>query len=63
NGYSVIRTETFWPYFFGREKLLKDRVEPGPGIVMIEEAPLAGSSGLARGFKGGLDALLKLFGV
>ena len=61
--YSVIRTETFWPYFFGRESLLKDRIEAGGGVVLIEEAPLAGKTGLRRGFAGGFDALLKLFGV
>jgi len=63
SGYSVIRSETFWPYFFGREPLLKDRIEGGDGIVLVEEAPLAGKSGLSRGLKGGLDALLKVFGV
>lgn len=65
--YSVIRTETFWPYFFGREPLLKDRVEQdeetGGGVLLVEEAPLAGRSGLRRGFEGAIDAFLKLFGV
>jgi hypothetical protein len=61
--YSVIRSETFWPYFFGRESLLKDRVEDGRGVLLIEEAPLAGRSGVRRGFEGMLDAALKLFGV
>ena len=61
--YSVIRTETFWPYFFGREPLLKDRVEEGRGVLLVEEAPLAGRSGLRRGFEGTFDAFLKLFGV
>ena len=61
--YSVIRTETFWPYFFGREPLLKDRVEEGAGILLVEEAPLAGRSGVRRGFEGAMDAFLKLFGV
>jgi len=63
SAYSVIRTETFWPYFFGREPLLKDRVEEGRGVLLVEEAPLAGRSGLGRGFQGALDAILKLFGV
>ncbi len=61
--YSVIRSETFWPYFFGRESLLKDRVEDGRGVLLIEEAPLAGRSGVRRGLEGMLDAALKLFGV
>lgn len=61
--YSVIRSETFWPYFFGREALLKDRLEAGDGAVLIEEAPLAGRSGFRRGFEGLSDAVLKLVGI
>lgn len=61
--YSVIRSETFWPYFFGREALLKDKVAQGAGVLLIEEAPLAGRSGLRRGIDGMIDALLKVGGV
>jgi hypothetical protein len=61
--YAVIRSETFWPYFFGREALLKDKVEEGGGVLLIEEAPLAGRNGLRRGFTGFVDALLKVGGV
>lgn len=61
--YSVVRTETFWPYFFGRVNLLKDRVEDGAGVVLVEEAPLAGRKGLRRGIEGGVDAVLKAFGI
>jgi hypothetical protein len=61
--YAVIRSETFWPYFFGREALLKDKVEAGGGVLLIEEAPLAGRSGLRRGLQGIMDALLKVAGV
>lgn len=61
--YGVIRSETFWPYFFGREALLKDKVEAGSGVLLIEEAPLAGRSGIRRGLQGAGDALLKVFGV
>lgn len=61
--YAVIRSETFWPYFFGREALLKDKVAGGQGVLLIEEAPLAGRSGIRRGFAGIADALLKVFGV
>lgn len=61
--YSVIRTETFWPYFFGRESLMKDRIEEGGGVVLIEEAPLAGRKGRGRGIEGVLDAMLKPLGV
>jgi hypothetical protein len=61
--YAVIRSETFWPYFFGREALLKDRVEAGGGVLLIEEAPLAGKSGIRRGIEGLADAALKLVGI
>ncbi len=61
--YSVIRSETFWPYFWGREALLKDRVEAGRGVLLIEEAPLAARSGIRRGLAGMADAMLKVFGV
>ncbi len=62
--YSVTRTETFAPYFFGREPLLKDRVEAGSGILVIEEAPLSMRSGKVRhGLEGMMDAGLKAFGL
>jgi hypothetical protein len=61
--YAVIRSETFWPYFFGREALLKDRVEAGGGVLLIEEAPLAGKSGIRRGIEGLADGALKLVGI
>lgn len=63
--YSVRRTETFWPYFLGREQLLKDRVEGGSGVLMVEEAPLAGrrGGGVKKGLEGALDAGLKAFGL
>ena len=61
--YAVIRSETFWPYFFGREALLKDRVEASGGVLLIEEAPLAGKSGIRRGIEGLADAALKLIGI
>lgn len=63
--YSVRRTETFWPYFLGRETLLKDKVEAGKGLLILEEAPLAGrAAGSVRsGLEGGLDAALKAVGL
>ena len=51
--YSVTRAETFWPYFLGREQLLKDRTMPGKGVLIIEEAPLTVRSGeVRRGLEG-----------
>ena len=63
--YSVIRAETFAPYFFGREPLYKDKVEQGSGILIIEEAPNASRAGdgTRRGLEGVLEAGLKAFGI
>lgn len=62
--YSVTRTETFAPYFFGREQLFKDKVEQGSGILIIEEAPLSSQQGgIRRGLEGTLDAGMKAFGL
>lgn len=63
--YSVTRNETFWPYFLGRESLLRDRVEKGRGVLVIEEAPMAGRrAGAVRGgLEGAFDAVLKVFGL
>ena len=63
--YSVTRNETFWPYFIGREPLLKDRVAAGEGVLIIEEAPMAGRHGgqVRRGIEGMIDAGMKVFGL
>lgn len=62
--YSVTRTETFWPYFFGREPLFNDRVEAGDGVLIVEEAPLASRDGAGRGgLQGAFEAALKLVGL
>lgn len=63
--YSVTRAETFWPYFLGREQLLKDRVEAGSGILIVEEAPLVGRrpAEVRHGIEGLVDAGLKVFGL
>lgn len=64
-GYSVTRSETFWPYFLGREPLLKDRVTAGEGVLVLEEAPMASrrSGRTPRGIEGAIDAVMKVFGV
>ena len=62
--YSVTRNETFWPYFLGRESLLKDKVRGGSGVLIIEESPLASQRGGVRGgLEGMVDAGLKAFGL
>lgn len=62
--YSVTRNETFWPYFTGYDQLFKDKVEAGEGVLLIEEAPMAGrKSGAARhGLEGAFEVLTKPFG-
>ena len=63
--YSTGRTETFVPYLFGREPLLKDRIAAGSGVLIAEEAPMAGRAkkGLRHGLEGAADAMLKVFGI
>ncbi|GFZ86259.1 coiled-coil domain-containing protein [Sphingobium fuliginis] len=62
--YSVTRTEPFWPYFFGQQPLLKDRVMAGTGVLIIEEAPLTARRGeVRRGLEGMIDAGMKVFGM
>lgn len=62
--YSTGRTETFLPYLFGQEPLLKDRVGEGEGLLIAEEAPMAGrGGGVSRGLEGAVDAFLKVFGI
>jgi len=62
--YSVTRTETFWPYLLGREQLLKDKVEAGEGVLVVEEAPMAGRRGEVRhGIEGLIDAGMKVLGM
>ncbi len=62
--YSAARTETFWPYFLGRESLMKERVAGADGTLIVEEAPLAGRSGGVRGgLEGMVDASLKAVGL
>lgn len=62
--YSVARTETFWPYFLGRQQLLKDRVMAGDGVLIVEEAPSTVHRGeVRRGLEGMIDAGMKAFGM
>ena len=63
--YSTGRTETFIPYLFGREPLLKDRIAAGSGVLIAEEAPLAArrGGGVRKGLEGMADAMLKVFGI
>ena len=64
-GYRTTRSETFAAYLLGREALLNDRFEGGPGCFVYEALPSrqrhAGITG--RGLEGLTDALLKAFGI
>lgn len=63
--YGAGRTETFLPYLFGLEPLLKDRIAAGNGLLIAEEAPLSARAGSnrRRGLEGIVDALLKPLGI
>jgi hypothetical protein len=63
--YSVTRTETFWPYFLGMAQLLRDRIEAGDGVLVLEEAPMAGRAGAhpRKGLEGAFDVMLKAVGL
>lgn len=63
--YTTGRTETFIPYLFGGEPLLKDRIAAGAGVLIAEEAPMNSRSqhGAKRGLEGVVDALLKPLGI
>ncbi len=66
--YTIRRNETFQPYLFGREPLFRDRVtdaeEGDGGILVVEEAPMAGrTGGLRGGLENTFDAVLKAFGI
>lgn len=63
--YSAGRTENFFPYLFGQEGLLRDRIAAGSGILIAEETPRAGQArtGIKRGLEGAADAFLKVFGI
>lgn len=63
--YSVTRTETFWPYFLGHEQLFKDKVEAGEGVLIIEEAPMAGrkSASARRGLEDVFEVVTKAVGI
>lgn len=41
----------------GREQLLKDRVQDGEGVLIVEEAPMTGRRG--RGVRRGLEGALR----
>jgi len=63
--YATARAETFRPYLFGLEPLLRDSIAAGVGLIIAEEAPRAARAGRQprSGLQGLTDAALKLFGI
>lgn len=62
---SSVRTETFVPYWLGKEGLFKDRFGGIDGSYLYEERPLdrRGNALVGRGLEGLADGVLKLFGI
>ncbi len=63
--YSNVRTETFVPYWLGREDLFNDRFGGAQGSYLYEERPTDHRGGMlvGRGVQGLSDAVLKIFGI
>jgi hypothetical protein len=63
--YSSARTETFVPYWLGKQELFKDRFGGIDGSYLYEERPLdrRGNVLLGRGLEGLADGVLKAFGI
>jgi hypothetical protein len=63
--YANARTETFVPYWLGKEDLFKDRFSGVDGSCLYEERPLdrRGNVLLGRGLEGLSDGVLKVFGI
>ena len=62
--YSVARNETLWSYIFGERELFNDSWR-GKGCCVHAETlhPDDRSSFFGRGVEGGVDAILKIFGI
>lgn len=63
--YSNVRTETFVPYWLGKEELFNDRFAGIDGSYLYEERPLdrRGNPLTGRGLEGLADGVLKVFGI
>jgi hypothetical protein len=63
--YSNVRTETFVPYWLGREDLFNDRFGGLQGSYLYEERPTdhRGGALVGRGVQGLSDAVLRIFGI
>lgn len=63
--YSNVRTETFVPYWLGKEGLFNDRFGGIDGSYLYEERPLdrRGNALVGRGLEGLSEGVLKVFGI
>lgn len=63
--YSNARTETFVPYWLGKEELFNDRFSGVDGSYLYEERTLdrRGNALVGRGVEGLVDGVLKVFGI
>jgi hypothetical protein len=63
--YSNVRTETFFPYWLGKEGLFNDRFGGIDGSYLYEERPLdrRGNALFGRGLEGLSEGVLKVFGI
>jgi hypothetical protein len=63
--YSTVRTETFVPYWLGKDDLFNDRFGGIDGSYLYEERPLdrRGNALTGRGLQGLSEAVLKVFGI
>lgn len=60
---SATRTDDKWRYLTGRDRLLKERIYPGDGVVIFEEAiSSSGSGSQKKGLEGVVDAALTATG-
>ena len=63
--YANVRTETFVPYWLGKEELFNDRFGGIDGSYLYEERTLdrRGNALVGRGLEGLVDGVLKVFGI
>lgn len=63
--YSTVRTETFVPYWLGKDELFNDRFGGIDGSYVYEERPLGRRGNLlfGRGLEGLSEGVLKVFGI
>ena len=61
--YSNTRSETFIPYWAGKESLFHDLFLGSPGVYVYEEVPAAKPSGVTAMFERIVNSVLNAFGI